>query len=242
MIIYGITERYYGLLQIILCFDSIIHVYYLRVTYDNGGNTPLSTKKQRFLQFIRDFSATHGIAPSFQEIISGLQLRSLGTVNWYVHELEKEGYLRRSRGRNGKRALELTGDDPVAESRRTTLPLLGTIAAGLPIEAIEVPESIEVPRSYLSPENYVLRVKGDSMIDDHIQDGDYVIIRQGDSANAGQTVVALINGEATLKRYYPCSGGIELQARNPDYPVIHVQAGDDFRLQGILLYVFRIYE
>ncbi|MDD5062278.1 MAG: transcriptional repressor LexA [Candidatus Marinimicrobia bacterium] len=197
----------------------------------------LSPKKQRFVDFIRDFTETHKRAPTFMEIMHALQIKSPGTVNWYVRELEKSGALRRSARPNAKRALSIPEDGTTV-----TLPLLGLIAAGFPLEAIENQETIAVPPAYLHPANYVLKVKGDSMIDDNIQDGDYVIIRQQARAESGQTVVAFINNEATLKRYYPKAAGVELHPRNPAYPVIKVKPDDEFRLGGVVLAVWRRYE
>ena len=196
----------------------------------------LTPKKQRFLDFIRSFSSDHDRAPTFHEIMEGLKLKSLGTVNWYVKELERIGVLERGRY-NAKRALSLP-DQPTGNE----LPLLGLIAAGYPLEAVENRESIEVPLSYIHPDNYVLKVKGDSMIDDHIEDGDYVIVRQKPEASQGQTVVAFVNGEATLKCYYPKPNGVELHPRNPDYDVIRVSAEDEFRIGGVVLAILRQYE
>ena len=196
----------------------------------------LSPKKQRFLDFIRTFSGDHDRAPTFHEIMAGLKMKSLGTVNWYVGELEKIGVLERGKY-NAKRALSLPAQ-PVGNE----LPLLGLVAAGYPLEAVENRESIEVPPSYIHPDNYVLKVKGDSMIDDHIEDGDYVIIRQKPEASPGQTVVAFVNNEATLKRYYPKSNGVELHPRNPDYDVIHVSPKNEFRIGGVVLAILRQYE
>jgi repressor LexA len=201
-------------------------------------NKPLSPKKRRFVEFIREFTAREQRAPSFMEIKQGLQLKSLGTVNWYVRELEREGVLIRQGGYNAKRALAVQ----TSEKERYYLPLLGLIAAGYPLEAVENPERIEVAPRYAQPTNYVLRVKGDSMIEDHIQDGDYIIVHQQATAEVGQMVVAFINGEATLKRYYPREDSIELHPRNPRYPIIKVRPGDDFRLGGIVLAVWRRYE
>jgi len=198
----------------------------------------LSPKKQRFVEFIQNFTDVNKRAPTFQEIMSGLKIRSLGTVNWYVKELEHFGALKRSGASNAKRALMI----PERKQSVGSLPLLGLIAAGYPLEAIENRESIEVPLSYAYPGNYVLRVKGDSMIDDNIQDGDYVIVRQQVSAENGQTIVAFINNEATLKRYYPKPDGIELHPRNLAYAVIHVGVHDEFKIGGVVLAVFRKYE
>ncbi|MFH2048235.1 MAG: transcriptional repressor LexA [bacterium] len=196
----------------------------------------LTPKKQRFLDFIRSFSGDHDRAPTFHEIMEGLKIKSLGTVNWYVKELEKIGVLERGKY-NAKRALSL-----LDQSTGNELPLLGLIAAGYPLEAVENRESIAVPPSYIHPDNYVLKVKGDSMIDDHIEDGDYVIIRQKPEASQGQTVVAFVNNEATLKRYYPKPNGVELHPRNPDYDVIRVSAEDEFRIGGVVLAILRQYE
>ncbi len=196
----------------------------------------LSPKKRRFLTFVRTFSEHNRRAPTFQEIMLGLGIKSLGTINWYVRELEKGGVLQR-RGANAKRALAVA-----EKSAESTLPLLGLIAAGYPLEAIENQEVIGVPPAYVHPANYVLKVKGDSMIEDNIQDGDYVIVRQQAQAVSGQTVVAFINNEATLKRYYPRADGIELQPRNPAYPIIRVRPEDEFRLGGVVLAVWRRYE
>ncbi len=197
----------------------------------------LSPKKQRFVDFIRTFSMQNGRPPTFVEIMDGLGIRSLGTINWYVNELEKDGVLKRMKGYNGKRALSV-----LERHMSNSLPLLGLITAGYPLEVFENQDNIEVPPGFIHPENYVLKVVGDSMIEDNIQDGDYVIIRKTETARPGQTVVAYVNDEATLKRYYPKENGIELHPRNPDYRVIHVSPEDDFKIGGIVLGVMRLYD
>lgn len=194
----------------------------------------LSPKKQKFLDFIKQYQEEHGFPPIFAEIMEQLKIKSPGTVNWYVQELENTGHLKRSRGFNGKRALELVDEQP-----EYTLPLLGQIAAGYPLEEIENREQIEVPPSWIHPENYVLQVKGDSMIDDNILNGDFVIIRKTPIAKSGDSVVAFINNEATLKRYVPKDNCIELHPRNPAYQIIKVLPHDDFRIDGVVLYIFR---
>ena len=196
----------------------------------------ISPKKQRFVDFIRDFTNDNNRPPTFVEIMSGLDIRSLGTVNWYVNELEKEDVIRRMKGKNGKRALS------VLEQRiHNRLPLLGLIAAGHPLEVFEDSEYMNVPPQYLKPDNYVLKVNGNSMIDDQIQDGDYVIIKKTETAKNGDTVVALVNHEATLKRYYVGDEGVELHPQNPDFDIILVKSIDDFQINGIVLAVFREY-
>ena len=203
-------------------------------------NKPLSPKLKRFLDFIQRFTLIHDQSPSYEEIMASLGFESLGTVNWYVKTLEEQGYLSRIKGPNGKRALILSHKEH-ATTTTACLPLLGLIAAGEPIEALENPEMVDVPPSLLHPDHYVLQVKGDSMIDEQIHDGDYIVARKAKTARSGQIVVALINGEATLKCYVPKSNGVELHPRNPDFPVIRVNSQDDFHINGVLLYSFRNY-
>ena len=200
---------------------------------------PLSPKLKRFLDFIQRFTLNFDQAPSYEEIMVGLGFDSLGTVNWYVKTLEEEGHLSRIKGPNGKRALTLIHKEHATTTAR--LPLLGLIAAGEPIEALENPEVVDVPPSLLHPDNYVLQVKGDSMIDEQIHDGDFIVARKTKIARSGQIVVALINGEATLKCYVPKTDCIELHPRNPNFPVIKVNPQDDFHINGVLLYSFRNY-
>jgi len=203
-------------------------------------NKSLSPKLKRFLDFIQRFTLIHDQSPSYEEIMASLGFESLGTVNWYVKTLEEEGHLFRIKGPNGKRALTLIHKEH-ATTTTARLPLLGLIAAGEPIEALENPEMVDVPPSLLHPDHYVLQVKGDSMIDEQIRDGDFIVARKAKTARSGQIVVALINGEATLKCYVPKSNGVELHPRNPDFPVIKVNSQDDFHINGVLLYSFRNY-
>ena len=203
-------------------------------------NKSLSPKLKRFLDFIQRFTLIHDQSPSYEEIMTSLGFGSLGTVNWYVKTLEEEGHLSRIKGPNGKRALTLSHKEH-ATTTTARLPLLGLIAAGEPIEALENPEMVDVPPSLLHPDHYVLQVKGDSMIDEQIHDGDFIVARKAKTARSGQIVVALINGEATLKCYVPKSNGVELHPRNPDFPVIRVNSQDDFHINGVLLYSFRNY-
>ena len=197
----------------------------------------LSLKQKKFLDFINNFTLTQNEAPTYDEIMLGLGFKSLGTVNWYVKTLEKEGHLYRTKGSNGKRALTLTQEH--ATHPEACLPLLGLIAAGEPIEALETPNSITVPSSLVHPDNFVLQVRGQSMIDEQIQDGDYIVVKKTTSARSGQIVVALINDEATLKCYVPKTDHIELHPRNPKFPVITIKKTDKFYINGVLLYSFR---
>ena len=176
----------------------------------------LSPKKQRFINFIKDFTLEHNRPPTFVEIMTGLKIKSLGTIDWYVKELEKENIIKRIKGKNGKRALSV-----LEENIDNKLPFLGVIAAGYPLDVFEYNESINVPEEYVSKENYVLRVSGNSMIDDHIIDGDYIIIKKTECASNGDIIVGILNNEATLKRYYLGEKGIELHPKNSDFKIIY---------------------
>ena len=200
----------------------------------------LSPKLKIFLEFIQRFILRYGQSPSYEEIMFKLGFKSLGTVNWYVKTLEEQGYLSRVKGPNGKRALTLIHKE-YATITTARLPLLGLIAAGEPIEALENPEMVDVPPFLLHPDNYVLQVIGDSMIDEQIHDGDFIVVKKTNVARSGQIVVALINGEATLKCYVPKAEGIELHPKNPNFPIIKVNPQDNFYINGVLLYSFRNY-
>ena len=140
------------------------------------------------------------------------------------------------RGKNGKRALS------VLEQRiQNQLPLLGLIAAGYPLDVFENSEYMNVPSQYIKSNHYVLKVNGNSMIDDQIRNGDYIIVKKTETATNGDIVVALVNNEATLKRYYKKNKDIELHPQNPDFDIIHVKSTDDFQINGIVLAVFREY-
>ena len=196
----------------------------------------MSPKKQRFIDYIRSFTNENGRAPTFVEIMKGLNFSSLGTVNWYIVELEKEGIIKRIKGHNGKRALSL-----LEEKINNQLPLLGLVAAGMPIENFDNHDMINVPDQFFNNGDYVLRVDGDSMVDDGIINGDYVILKKIKVARPGDTVVALINGEATLKRYYIGSNGIELHPKNNKYSIINIKPEDDLYIQGIVVGIIREY-
>lgn len=196
----------------------------------------ISPKKQRFIDYIRTFTDKNERAPTFLEIMKGLNFRSLGTINWYIVELEKEGIIKRIKGHNGKRALSL-----LEEKINNKLPLLGLVAAGMPIENFDSYDMINVPDQFFNSGDYALRVDGDSMVEDGILNGDYVILKKNQIARPGDTVVALINGEATLKRYYIGSNGIELHPKNNNYSIINIRPEDDLYIQGIVVGIIREY-
>ena len=196
----------------------------------------LSPKKQKFIDFIKSFTDNNQRPPTFIEIMKGLNFHSLGTVNWYIVELEKAGKIERVKGFNGKRALS------VLESKiQNQLPLLGVVSAGNPVDVFDNIEYINAPEAYCQKNNFMLRVDGDSMIEDGILNGDYIIAKKIQIAQAGDTVIASIDGETTLKRFYIGSNGIELHPRNSKYNIIHVQEEEEFIIQGKLVAVIREY-
>ena len=199
----------------------------------------LTPKQLRVLTLVRDYQRKHGYSPTMQELAETLDITKV-TVFEHVTGLEKKGLLRRSRHR--ARSLELTehGRAAFPDESRTTLPLVGHIAAGSPIEAVENRESIDLEDLFSSHSGaFVLRVRGDSMIDEHIRDGDLVVCEQRNTARNGETVVALLeDGEATLKKFYRENNRIRLQPANPAYEPIFV---DGVRIQGVVIGVVRTY-
>ena len=196
----------------------------------------LSPKKQKFVNFIKDFTNSNERPPTFIEIMNGLDFSSLGTINWYIVELEKVGMIERVRGFNGKRALS------ILESKiNNQLPLLGVVSAGMPLEMFDDVEYIEAPKTYCKKDNFMLKVDGDSMIEDGILNGDYIIAKKVNVAQPGDTVIASIDGEATLKRFYIGSNGVELHPRNNKYNIIYVNEEDELIIQGKLVAVIREY-
>ena len=196
----------------------------------------LSPKKQKFIDFIKSFTDNNQRPPTFIEIMKGLNFHSLGTVNWYIVELEKAGKIERVRGFNGKRALS------VLESKiQNQLPLLGVVSAGNPVDVFDNIEYVNAPEVYCQKNNFMLRVDGDSMIEDGILNGDYIIAKKIQIAQPGDTVIASIDGETTLKRFYIGSNGIELHPRNDKYDIIYIDNNDELIMQGLVVGVFRQY-
>ena len=198
------------------------------------------TERQRdILQFIREFQAERGVAPTHREICDHFGFSSYGTVYKHLSLLEKKGLIRRDW--NQKRGVELVDKPTPAEVPPGVreLPLFGVIAAGRPIEVDVSDETITVPERLTSRgENYVLKVRGDSMIDDGILDGDYVIIARRQEATNGEMVVANVAGEVTLKRLYREGERIRLQPANALMAPIYAQARD-VAVQGVVVGLMR---
>ena len=206
--------------------------------YENfkEGKYMLTTQQKKVQNFIRAFIQRHGHSPSLREIGEGVDIQSRGAVHRHVQNLIDRGVLKRAR--SGWRTLELV---ETAEAS-TSLPLLGKIAAGRPIEAIPGHDEINLAEMLLGEERYVLQVEGDSMIDAGILDADLVVIQRTDTADDGEIVVALIDEEeATLKRLFHLSGRrIKLVAENRNLsPLIY--PADRVRIQGVLTGQLRTY-
>ncbi len=196
----------------------------------------LTDKQKDFLSYISRYMESWGSAPSFDEIRTHFGFSSYNTVATYLKILERKGYIRLPKAKNQKRAIELIRP---LETRRFEVPLLGRVAAGKPIEAIEDRRAVEVPPSMAGTgECFVLQVTGDSMEDDGILDGDFVVVRRQPVAQNGDIVVALINNEATVKRYYRRKDHIELRPAHTGMAPIQVDRGD-LRIEGKVVGVMR---
>jgi len=199
---------------------------------------PLTKRQREILDFLNDFIQQHGYAPSLEEIGRRFNLSSLATVHKHLTNLEEKGFIKRAWNRS--RSVELVSTRLGA--RAVELPLLGYVAAGSPIEAVVGSESLAVPETLVGKrDSYVLRVKGDSMIEEHIRDGDYVIVEDRRTADNGEMVIALLNGsDVTLKKLYREQGRVRLQPANPTIQPIVVPA-DQVQVQGVVVGVMRRY-
>ena len=214
--------------------------YALFSLYDASVMARFLTARQRqILEFIRDFQRREGISPTHREIRDRFGYSSYGTVHKHLKLLEQKGYL--TRHWNQKRGVELTGTAAEEGAAARRVPYFGRIAAGRPIEAISGDEQVTVPEQLLASgrgRHYVLKVVGDSMIDEGVHDGDFVVVQEQRDARPGQMVVALLSDEVTLKRYFPEGETVRLQPANPRMEPIHVPA-DQLRLQGIVVGLMR---
>jgi repressor LexA len=202
------------------------------------------TRRQREVyDFLDHFIEEHKYSPSFEEICEGLGLTSLATVHKHLTNLEQKGLIKRDYNRS--RSIDVVKmrvrSKPTLPPPEFSLPLMGVIAAGRPLEAVENPESISLGDFARSKDIYVLRVKGESMQDEHIVDGDYVLVEKTKAARNGEIVVALVNkSEATLKRIYLEGDTIRLQPSNATMKPIVVTAAD-VEVQGRVIGVLRKY-
>ncbi len=182
----------------------------------------LTKAQDRALEFLRDYVRDRGYPPSIREMKEGLGLASHSAIQNCLSALEKKGYIRRS---NKARAIEFC--ESLRASEPAVLPLVGHIRAGAPHPAIEdIEEYIAVDRSFtVGGGNFLLKAEGDSMVEAHIQDGDYVVVRPQSTANNGEIVAAMVDDEATVKRFYKEGNEIRLRPANPAYKDIVIEPG-----------------
>ncbi len=200
----------------------------------------LTPRQVDVISAIRNYRYLNGISPTMQELADQLGTSKV-TIFEHVGALEKKRVIRRDKHK--ARSLEIISEDLLPdEDRATKLPLLGSIAAGSPIEAVENREELDLETMFHSKNGvYVLRVRGESMIDDHLCDGDYVVIERRENARNGEQVVALLDtGEATLKRFYKEGSRIRLQPANKSMEPRMVDA-NRVKVQGVVIGVLRSY-
>lgn len=191
----------------------------------------LTKKQKQILDYISGFIYSEGYSPSYREIAKNFGFSSVATVAEHVNNLKTKGYLDSEDGL--ARSIEINKD---WENECFNIPLLGSIAAGFPIQAIRTPETLDIPRDMTGPGVYALKVKGDSMIDDGILDGDYVVLEECKHPKNGDIVVALLDKEnVTLKRYYKEKNYIRLQPANKKYTAIKTRYVDiQGKVKGVI--------
>ncbi len=213
---------------------------------------PLTKRQKEVMEFITEFVRDNGYSPSYEEMATGLKLASVATVHKHVSSLEAKQYL--NRAYNQSRSLQVTNRylqeqrrmEPVALSVRSPapvaeVPFLGRIAAGMPIESVPTEASLRFSDFTGNAGTFALEVRGESMIEDHICSGDYVLCEKTNSVRNGEIVVALVEGaESTLKRYYDEGGRVRLQPANSEMQPIYVDKAR-LEIQGKVLAVLRKY-
>ena len=200
---------------------------------------PLTKRQREILDYLNEFIQQHGYAPSLEEIGRRFSLSSLATVHKHLTNLQEKGFIRRAWNRS--RSVELMPSR--GAGRAVEVPLLGYVAAGMPIEAIPGTESIAIPEALVNGkrDTYVLRVRGDSMIDEQIRVGVWVVVEDRKSADNGEMVIALVGGQdVTLKKFYRDNGKIRLQPANATMQPIFVDP-DQVQVQGVVVGVMRKY-
>lgn len=199
---------------------------------------PLTKRQREILDYLSDFIQQHGYAPSLEEVGRRFGLSSLATVHKHLSNLQEKGFIKRAWNRS--RSVELVPTRVGGQALE--LPLLGYVAAGSPIEAVAGTETIAVPEDLVGKrDTYVLQVRGDSMIDEQICDGDFVVIENRKTAVNGETVIALVGGaDVTLKKFYRDDGRIRLQPANPAMLPLIVPA-EHVQIQGVVVGVMRKY-
>lgn len=197
----------------------------------------LTKRQKEILDFVSEFIDQNGYSPSMEEIAEHFHFASLNAVFKHLEALESRGHLHRDANR--ARSIQLSQSHAGVRS----LPLFGYVAAGRPIEAVSIPETLPIPEDFLPGRGkfYVLRVQGESMIEEHIQDGDYIVVESRESAEPGEMVVALIDGEnVTLKKFYQEGSQVRLQPANQNLAPV-ILDGARVKIQGVVISVMRKY-
>ena len=199
--------------------------------------TPQGDSQAKILAFIKSEVQNRGYPPSVREICEAVGLKSTSTVHGHLTRLEKKGLLHRDSMK--PRAIEVLGDPAFDRSASVSVPVLGRVAAGIPITAIEDPQAAHMmlPTEFLGlGEHFILTIQGESMINIGIHDGDYVVVRKQETADNGEIVVAMVDEEATVKRFYKENGRYRLQPENDRMPPIIV---DECTILGKVTALFR---
>ncbi|MBN2038815.1 MAG: transcriptional repressor LexA [Spirochaetes bacterium] len=197
----------------------------------------LTEKQKRVYKFIKEYIEENDLSPSYTEIKEYFGFSSLNAVYEHIDNLVRKGFVQKGSS-NQKRSITLTG----ISKRAVSLPMVGLVRAGAPIDAYELREYIDVPEEILAKgENVALTVTGNSMIESSICDGDVIIVRRQNTAENGQIVVALINNQATVKEIHFHENQIELRPRNSEMNPIFVNSDDDFQIYGVLVGMYRKY-
>lgn len=198
----------------------------------------LTPRQKELYEFLVAYRARHGYAPTLEEIRDRFQLRSLGTVHRHLANLEEKGAIRRRW--NYSRSIEIVASPTPGGA--VELPLVGTVAAGRPIEALEQDDTLSVPETFVGRgPTFVLRVRGESMIGEGIRDGDFLVVEERVTAEDGETVIALLGGEATVKRFLRGRGEeVRLLPANPSMEPIVARA-DEVTIRGVVVAVLRKY-
>jgi repressor LexA len=204
------------------------------------ADAPTITKRQHeILDFIRDKIENRGFPPSIREIGEAFQIASPNGVMCHLKALEKKGYIERNKGVKDQKSAARAITIPGLRIGATSFPMLGLVAAGNGLEAVPQDERLDLGEMFGGQDHYALRVRGQSMIDDHIDDGDIVILRRQDTADNGERVVAMIDGAATLKKFYRRKDRVVLEPANSNMAPIVVEPGRDVKVVGILVGVLR---
>jgi repressor LexA len=204
------------------------------------ADAPTITKRQHeILDFIRDKIENRGFPPSIREIGEAFQIASPNGVMCHLKALEKKGYIERNKGVKDQKSAARAITIPGLRIGSTSFPLLGLVAAGNGLEAVPQDERVDLGEMFAGQDHYALRVRGQSMIDDHIDDGDIVILRRQDTAENGERVVAMIDGAATLKKFYRRKDRVVLEPANSNMAPIVIEPGRDVKVVGILVGVLR---